>query len=201
MPRIADHEIERLKAEVSLVRLVESSGIVLEKRGDERVGRCPFHADDTPSLSVSVSKNLFRCFGCEAGGGPIDWVMKRDGVSFRHAVELLRQGVPAAPGPDASPVRRTGRLSAASRAGNGEVGVGETLAYDPVRSGSGPVRSPPGRGSVGARSGAGRAGETAPAPCESAVPAVARAEPLKTHVTPLNGAGRSYPQPPLAAAL
>ena len=97
MPRIADHEVERLKAEVSLVRLIESSGVKLVKRGGDMVGCCPFHADDTPSLVVSVSKNLFNCFGCGAGGGVIDWVMRAEGVSFRHAVELLRDGDAVAP--------------------------------------------------------------------------------------------------------
>ena len=91
MARIADHEIERLKREVSLERLVEASGVTLARKGkDELTGCCPFHEDDTPSLSVNVRKNLFRCFGCDAGGGVIDWVMKAEGVSFRHAVELLR---------------------------------------------------------------------------------------------------------------
>lgn len=90
MPRIPDSEIERLKTEVSLVRLVEASGVKLEKRGGDRVGCCPFHEDDTPSLVVTVAKNLWHCFGCDAGGDPIAWVMKREGVSFRHAVELLR---------------------------------------------------------------------------------------------------------------
>lgn len=103
MARIPDAEIERLKAEVSLVRLVESSGVKLSRKGkDELAGCCPFHDDDTPSLSVSVSKNLFRCFGCDAGGGPIDWVMKREGMSFRHAVEWLRDGAPVAPGPEST---------------------------------------------------------------------------------------------------
>ena len=57
------------------------------------LGRCPFHEDDTASLVVTPGKNLWHCFGCGVGGGPIDWVMKRRGVSFRHAVELLREGV------------------------------------------------------------------------------------------------------------
>ena len=111
MARIAEAEIERLKSEVSLVRLVESSGVKLQKRGADMVGNCPFHADDTPSLSVSEVKNLFRCFGCDAGGGPIDWVMKREGVSFRHAVELLRDGAPitGATASLSSPVRSTVR--------------------------------------------------------------------------------------------
>lgn len=102
MPRIADHEVERLKAEVSLVRLVESSGVALTKRGGDMVGCCPFHADDSPSLVVSVSKNLFNCFGCQTGGGVIDWVMRQEGVSFRHAVELLRDGDTTAAAPHPS---------------------------------------------------------------------------------------------------
>lgn len=106
MPRIPDSDIERLKTGVSLVRLVESSGVALEKRGGDRVGCCPFHEDDTPSLVVTVAKNLWHCFGCEAGGDPIEWVMKREGVSFRHAVELLRADY--APDPDgAVPERST----------------------------------------------------------------------------------------------
>ena len=91
MARIPDADIERLKVEVSLVRLVESSGVTLEKRGADHVGRCPFHDDKTPSLVITPAKNLWRCFGaCDAGGDAIAWVMKREGVSFRHAVELLK---------------------------------------------------------------------------------------------------------------
>lgn len=90
MARIPEDELERLKAGVSLVRLIEASGVKLERRGKDHVGRCPFHEDGTPSLSVSAEKNLWRCFGCEAGGDVIAWVMKREGVSFRHAVELLK---------------------------------------------------------------------------------------------------------------
>ena len=93
MPRIPDTEIERLKNEVSVERLVEASGIELKRGGKDLLGRCPFHEDDTASLVVTPGKNLWHCFGCGVGGGPIDWVMKRRGVSFRHAVELLREGV------------------------------------------------------------------------------------------------------------
>ena len=92
MARIPEAEIERLKDEVSVERLVESSGIVLKKTGKDLSGCCPFHDDDTASLVVTPAKNLWHCFGCGAGGGPIDWVIKKNGVSFRHAVELLREG-------------------------------------------------------------------------------------------------------------
>ena len=86
MARIGSAELERLKAETSLVRLVESSGIALTKRGKDLVASCPFHEEDTASFVVTPERNLFHCFGCGAAGGPVDWVMKRNGVSFRHAV-------------------------------------------------------------------------------------------------------------------
>lgn len=90
MARIPQSEIERLKKEVSVERLVEASGIVLKKAGKDLIGLCPFHEDSTASLVVTPVKNLWHCFGCGAAGGSIDWVMRNNGVSFRHAVELLR---------------------------------------------------------------------------------------------------------------
>jgi len=92
MARIAEAEIERLKSEVSVERLVENAGIALKKAGKDLIGCCPFHEDSTASLIVTPAKNLWHCFGCGAAGGAIDWVMRKNGVSFRHAVELLREG-------------------------------------------------------------------------------------------------------------
>lgn len=92
MARIPQQDIERLKREVSLQRLVEAKGIALKKHGAaDLIGRCPFHDDKTPSLVVSPKKNLWHCLGaCNTGGSVIDWVMKTEGVSFRHAAEILR---------------------------------------------------------------------------------------------------------------
>ena len=90
MARIPDTEVQRLKDEIAVQRLIESAGVELKKTGKDFAGRCPFHADDTASLVVTPAKNLWHCFGCQCGGGPIDWVMKLKGVSFRHAVELLK---------------------------------------------------------------------------------------------------------------
>lgn len=90
MARIPQDEIERLKSSVNLVALVEASGLVLERRGADLVCRCPFHEDNDPSLVVTPDKNLWHCFGCNLGGSVIDWTMKLKGISFRHAVEILR---------------------------------------------------------------------------------------------------------------
>jgi len=107
MARIPESEIERLKAEVSVQRLVEARGLALTRHGADWIGRCPFHEDKTPSLVVSPAKNLWHCLGaCQIGGTAIDWVMKAEGVSFRHAVELLREGMPST-----SPIDRVVRSS------------------------------------------------------------------------------------------
>ena len=102
MARIPEGEIERLKAEVCIERLAGARGIKLERRGADLIGLCPFHQDREPSLVITPAKNLWHCLGaCRTGGSVIDWVMKCNGVSFRHAVELLRADHPslAAPGP------------------------------------------------------------------------------------------------------
>jgi DNA primase catalytic core len=90
MARIPEQDIEQLKNEVAVERLVEASGIVLKKSGKDKIGLCPFHEDSEASLVVSPGKNLWHCFACQIGGGPIDWVIRSRGVSFRHAVELLK---------------------------------------------------------------------------------------------------------------
>ena len=107
MPRIPENDIERLKEEVSVERLVEAAGVALKKAGKDLLGACPFHADGEPSLVVTPVKNLWHCFGCQIGGGPIDWVMKARGVSFRHAVELLHTDPALAAGVCDTPIKRT----------------------------------------------------------------------------------------------
>lgn len=80
--------------------------MTLRRTGADVTGCCPFHEDDSPSLVISPEKNLWHCLGaCQAGGSVIDWVMRAEGVSFRHAVELLRDGMPGA-APKRSTVRK-----------------------------------------------------------------------------------------------
>ena len=96
MARIPEHEIERLKKEVSLERLVAARGIELKRHGSNLLGLCPFHDDREPSLSITPGTNLWHCLGaCQMGGSVIDWVMKIEKTSFRHAVELLRGDIPS----------------------------------------------------------------------------------------------------------
>ncbi|MCW8984716.1 MAG: CHC2 zinc finger domain-containing protein, partial [Thermoanaerobaculales bacterium] len=92
MARIPQEELERLKREVDLEGLVREAGVDLKGTGDNLLGLCPFHDDKNPSLVVTRSKNLWACKGaCSAGGSVIDWVMRSEGVGFRHAVEILME--------------------------------------------------------------------------------------------------------------
>jgi DNA primase catalytic core len=93
VPRIPDAELERIKRETDLAALVRAKGVELKPHGGGHLaGRCPFHDDKTPSFIVTPGKNLFHCLGCGAGGSVIDFLMRHDGLSFRHAVEVLRDG-------------------------------------------------------------------------------------------------------------
>ncbi len=94
MARIPDSVVARLKRQVSLQRLVDAAGVEIIERGrGEWAGVCPFHPEvgEPAGLVVSAKSNSWRCsVGC--GGSVVDWVMRAEGVSFRHAVELLRDG-------------------------------------------------------------------------------------------------------------
>jgi DNA primase catalytic core len=96
--RVPDETVERIKREISVQRLVEARGIQLKRVGKNLVGLCPFHKEQKPSLTITPSTNKWRCFGCGKGGTVFDWVMHTEGISFSHALQLLRRDlVPLTP--------------------------------------------------------------------------------------------------------
>jgi DNA primase len=94
MPRIPELEIERVKHQTDLLALVRSRGVELKKHGSKDwIGRCPFHEDrSNPNFIVSPDKGLFHCMVCGKAGNAIQFVQFHDGVSFRHAFEVLAHG-------------------------------------------------------------------------------------------------------------
>ena len=103
MARLPDETVERIRREISVQRLAEARGIQLRRMGKNMMGLCPFHQDKNPSLSITPSTNKWHCLGCGKGGTAIDWVMHTEGVSTRHALEMLSRDLvpmtPASAGP------------------------------------------------------------------------------------------------------
>jgi len=83
-----------VKHATDLLALVRSRGIELKKHGSKDwIGRCPFHNDQSnPNFIVSPDKGLFHCMVCGKAGNAIQFVQLHDGVSFRHAFEVLAHG-------------------------------------------------------------------------------------------------------------
>ena len=87
---IPESFLDELNSRVNIVDVV-SSYLPLTKKGANYWGLCPFHHEKTPSFSVNESKQIFHCFGCGKGGGPIRFVMEMDSLPFPEAVRKLAQ--------------------------------------------------------------------------------------------------------------
>jgi len=86
--RIKDESVERVKAAMEILPLVEDV-VRLRKSGSTYKGLCPFHQERTPSFTVSPARGTFKCFGCGEGGDAITFVEKTENVDFVGAIELL----------------------------------------------------------------------------------------------------------------
>lgn len=80
--------IDRVKDAADIVEEVRQDA-TLRKTGINFAGLCPYHGDSTPSLSVSPSKRMFKCFACGESGDVIKWRMDQDNISFSEAVRYL----------------------------------------------------------------------------------------------------------------
>ena len=87
-----DNLISRIQQANDIVDVV-SEYLSLTKRGKEWVGLCPFHTDHRPSLYVSPTKQIFKCFACGAGGDVLKFVQMKENLTFIQAVERLAQRV------------------------------------------------------------------------------------------------------------
>jgi DNA primase len=88
--------IDEIKERVDIVDLIQSSGVNLRRTGRSWLGFCPFHSNTrTPAFTVYPDSQSFYCFGCQASGTAFDFVMRKQGLDFRGALEQLaaRAGV------------------------------------------------------------------------------------------------------------
>ena len=59
--------------------------------GNNLFGLCPFHSEDTPSFSVSTSKQMFYCFGCHKGGDVVTFIKEIEHLSYVEALQFLAE--------------------------------------------------------------------------------------------------------------
>lgn len=86
-------QLNQIKA-LNLPEIIQSYGIQLKHNGNSSyLGRCPFHNDTHPSLSLTLKGNkwLWHCFGCSAKGTVIDFVMRKENLTFKEAYRKLSQ--------------------------------------------------------------------------------------------------------------
>ena len=82
---------ETIKQKISIVEVV-STYVTLKKAGTYWKGRCPFHKENTPSFTVSPSRHIFYCFGCQASGDTVGFVAQMEHYSqFEAAQELIKR--------------------------------------------------------------------------------------------------------------
>ncbi len=100
-----DRILEDIKSRIDIIDLI-SGYVQLKRTGQNWKGLCPFHAEKTPSFTVSQAKQMFHCFGCSTGGDIFAFVMKHEHLSFQEALALLarKAGVTL---PDAGNFRKT----------------------------------------------------------------------------------------------
>ena len=104
-----DRIVEQIRNSINIVDLI-GGYLPLKKQGQNHTALCPFHAEKTPSFNVSDSKQIFKCFGCGAGGDSFKFIMLMENRTFPEAVKFLaeRSGI-AVRQPDGSRSPRTHR--------------------------------------------------------------------------------------------
>lgn len=82
---------ETIEKVIDAARIEEVVGdfVDLKKRGASLIGNCPFHNEKTPSFHVSVSKGIYKCFGCGVGGDALKFVMELEKYSYPEAIRYL----------------------------------------------------------------------------------------------------------------
>jgi DNA primase len=85
---ISQDKIAEIRNRASIVEVI-ADYVTLKKAGRNHMGLCPFHAEKSPSFTVSEEKGIFHCFGCHAGGSVFHFLMQYDQLTFPEAVERV----------------------------------------------------------------------------------------------------------------
>lgn len=88
---ISPDSIQKVKEATNIVDVINDY-VVLKRAGQSQVGLCPFHDDKSPSFFVTEDKQLYHCFGCDAGGDVVDFLTRLNNQSFSEVIlDLARR--------------------------------------------------------------------------------------------------------------
>jgi DNA primase len=85
-----DDAKEQVRQSVDIVELI-GQHVQLQRRGRNFLGLCPWHEDTRPSLQVNPDRQSWKCWVCDIGGDVFSYAMRREGIEFREALELLAE--------------------------------------------------------------------------------------------------------------
>ena len=92
--RIPEETVQEVLLRADIADVV-GDYVLLKKAGENYKGLCPFHNEKTPSFTVSPAKGFFYCFGCQAKGNAVGFLMQQASLTFPEAIQILasRYGV------------------------------------------------------------------------------------------------------------
>ncbi len=85
---IPKETIDRIYDAIDILDVV-GDFVNLKKRGSNYIGLCPFHNEKTPSFSVSPSKGIYKCFGCQKGGNAVNFIMEQEHLGYYESLKYL----------------------------------------------------------------------------------------------------------------
>src|SRR5574344_1028864 len=88
MVMISNEEINAIRKNCNIVDII-SSYIPVTLKGKDYKCVCPFHDDHSPSMSISTSKQIYKCFSCGAAGNVFSFVQNYENVTFMEAVKIV----------------------------------------------------------------------------------------------------------------
>ena len=87
---IPNEIVDEIRARIDIVEVINDYA-QLKKKGHTWEACCPFHTEKTPSFKVNQQRQMYYCFGCEAGGDVFKFIMDKENVDFPTAVHLLAE--------------------------------------------------------------------------------------------------------------
>lgn len=81
------NSLDELLKQIKITEIIQHYGVKIQTKGNSLLALCPFHDDKNPSMSISSSKNIFKCWACNAAGNGIAFIQKYDQLDWKTALK------------------------------------------------------------------------------------------------------------------